>query len=424
VIVFNYKDKECINKQKGKTMIYSNSRIGTYESCPLKFKYQYIDRIKSEEEFETVEAFLGIRVHEVMEKLYKNVRMQKDFTLDDLLAYYNRVWGKNWSEDVHIIKKDLTAENYKKIGIKAINDYYARYKPFDNERILGIERKIRIDLKDDKSYKVQGVIDRLSETKDGFYEVHDYKTSGWLPAREKFETDRQLALYQLGVQKEFDDVKSVDLIWHYMAFDKEFRSKRSKRQLNQLENEVIMIIDDIENAREKDYFPATPSKLCDYCEYQDICPAMKHLVKTQEMPVNEYMKEPGVNLVNKYAKTKEKLSEIKKEMELELGKLEEAIIAYAKKEKLEMIAGTDKKLKVKIEQSVKYPATGDEKRQELEEIIRQAGKWNEVSGLSIPSLNKSLDKWDKKLADKIRKYQKLEESYRLSLSKLEREEEE
>ena len=404
-------------------MIYSNSRIGTYESCPLKFKYQYIDRIKPEEEFETVEAFLGSRVHEVMEKLYKNVKMQKEFSIDDLLAYYDKQWKKNWNEDVAIIKKDYIEDNYKKVGNKAIIDYYNRYKPFDNERVLGIEKLIQIILKDDKSYRLHGYIDRLSETKDGFYEVHDYKTGGYLPARRHFEEDRQLAIYQLGVQKEFDDVKTVDLIWHYMAFDKEFRSKRSKQQLNQLENELIIIIDDIENAKEKDYFPASPTGLCDWCEYQDICPSMKHLTKTKEMPVNEYMKEPGVNLVNKYAKTKEKLAEIKKEMELELGKLEEAIVAYAKKEKLEIIAGTDKKLKVKIEQSVKYPGTNDEKRKELEEIIRHAGKWDEVSSLSISSLNKSLDEWDKKLADKIRKYQKLEETYRLSLSKLEREEE-
>jgi len=404
-------------------MIYSNSRIGAYENCPMQFKYKYIDRIKPEEEFETVEAFMGSRVHESMEKLYTYVKMQKEFSLENLLAYYEKLWGKNWSEDVQIIKKEFTAEDYKNVGKKAITNYYSRYKPFDQERVLGLEKTIQITLKDDNNYRLQGIIDRLSETKDGFYEVHDYKTGGYLPAKKHFEEDRQLAIYQLGVQKEFDDVKEVDLIWHYMAFDKEFKSKRSKRQLNELENEIVIIIDDIEQAKEKDYFPATPTKLCDWCEYQDICPAMKHLVKTKEMPVNEYLKEPGVNLVNKYAKTKEKLDETTKEMEKELDKLKEAIISYAKKEKLEMIAGTDKKLRIQFDQNIKYPGTSDEKRKELEEIIKQAGKWDEVVSLSLPLLNRSLTEWDKKLADKIKKYQKVEEKYRLFLSKLEREEE-
>ena len=36
---------------------YSHSRLSTFEQCPLRFKYQYIDKIKREED--SIEAFMG-----------------------------------------------------------------------------------------------------------------------------------------------------------------------------------------------------------------------------------------------------------------------------------------------------------------------------------------------------------------------------
>lgn len=51
--------------------IYSHSKLETFENCPLRYKFAYIDRIKREEE--GIEAFLGSRFHEVMEKLYKDL---------------------------------------------------------------------------------------------------------------------------------------------------------------------------------------------------------------------------------------------------------------------------------------------------------------------------------------------------------------
>lgn len=46
-------------------MAYSYSRISTYENCPRRFKYHYVDKIES---YEDVEAFiLGRAVHKGIE---------------------------------------------------------------------------------------------------------------------------------------------------------------------------------------------------------------------------------------------------------------------------------------------------------------------------------------------------------------------
>ena len=57
---------------------------------------------------------------------------------------------------------------------KFITDYYNRYNPFNQGKTISLEDRILINLDEDGDYKLQGYIDRLSEAKDGFYEIHDY----------------------------------------------------------------------------------------------------------------------------------------------------------------------------------------------------------------------------------------------------------
>ncbi|MCX6818431.1 MAG: PD-(D/E)XK nuclease family protein [Candidatus Aenigmarchaeota archaeon] len=76
-------------------MMFSHSRISTFEQCPQKFKFHYIDKAETEE-FEGVEAFLGSRVHEVLEKLYMDLKFQKLLLLSQYLIlfflFFNFVW--------------------------------------------------------------------------------------------------------------------------------------------------------------------------------------------------------------------------------------------------------------------------------------------------------------------------------------------
>ena len=46
--------------------IHSHSSLGSFENCPRQFWYQYIGK-PPVEKMETIEAFLGKRVHETLE---------------------------------------------------------------------------------------------------------------------------------------------------------------------------------------------------------------------------------------------------------------------------------------------------------------------------------------------------------------------
>lgn len=394
--------------------VYSHSRLSTFENCPLQYRLKYIDRVKVEER-ETIEAFMGSRVHEALEKLYGDMRLLKTNTLEELLSFYNENWQKSYSGDVRIIRKGFSPENYRATGEKCIREYYARYNPFNDGKTLGLEQMINIDI---EGYKLQGFIDRLSSSGDQAYEIHDYKTSQRLPEQMHFETDRQLALYNIGVQDMFDDASQVNLVWHYLVYDKEIRSQRSQEDLSKLKSDIVTLIERVEKAQEESEFPAVESGLCNWCEYQSLCPKRMHIVKTGQMSLNKYLGDPGVKLVNEYAQKSRERKELLDKVDAELEMLKEAIIAYAKKEGVEVIRGNDKKLLVKLEEKPSFPNKGEMGRGELETLIKNAGKWELVSDLNVYSLTKFMSDWSPGLIDKIKEFQKMEEVCRIYLSNL------
>ena len=246
--------------------IYSHSRLGCFQNCPWQYKLRYIDQVKRDRT--GIEAYVGSCFHAVMEKLYSELPFKVN-TLDELLGYYNAWWAKNWTEDIAITRKNRTAEDYRNSGITCLKDYYKRYQPFNQSKVLGVEREVLFNLDPEGKYCLRGCIDRLAQAGNGIYEIHDYKTSANLPSQEEADNDQQLALYQIAVQGLWNDVKEIRLIWHYVLFDKELVSIRSQGQLDKLKADTISLIQAIESARD---FPAIESALCDWCAYPDLCP--------------------------------------------------------------------------------------------------------------------------------------------------------
>lgn len=360
--------------------LYSHSKLSCYEQCPLKFKFQYIDKLETEIE-ETVETFLGSIVHETLEKLYTDIKFQKIPKLKELLKFYNEQWKKNWNNAIVIVRDEYNQENYRKIGEKYITDYYNKYKPFNQSRTIALETQRTIPLND--KYNIHIRIDRLA-IKDNAYEIHDYKTTNTLPTQKDLDNDRQLAVYAYGIKQMYPDAKNIRLVWHFLAFDKEMQSERNQEQLQQLKQEVLELIKEIESCRE---FPAEESALCKWCEFRPECPNFKHLYKIEDKPVNEYLKDDGVTIVNKYTKINEEI----KLKEEELEKLREALIEFAKKENIDVVYGSDVKANIKSYPKLSFPKKNDYNREDFVETIKKTGLWPQLTTIDVYELAKMIN---------------------------------
>ena len=394
---------------------YSHSQLSTYETCPHQYKLSYIDKIKAETE--GIEAFMGSRVHDALEKLYRDLKVTKLNSLEEIIDYYHQSWEKNWNEMIQIIRKEYTADHYRRLGEKCITDYYKRYYPFDQGKTLGLEENIYFPLDQEKGYSIRGFIDRLALLDHSILEIHDYKTSSRLPTQENVNSDRQLAFYQMGVEGKWKDIQEIRLIWHYLAFDTEIRSSRTPEELHRLRRKTLELIQKIETDRQ---FLPKEGPLCNWCDYQGFCPKRKHQMIVESFPLNEYLNEEGVTLVNKYVEVKERKRLLDEEIDFELAKLEEALYAYAQREEVEAIFGSDHVAKIKIETKEKYPLKGEPSRKVLDEMIKKAGKWMDVSDLNPWMLTRVIGRagWDPSLVKKVKGFSTVEENRSLTVSKL------
>jgi len=252
-----------------KTKFYSHSKLSTFEQCPFKYKLRYIDKIKPVIE-KTIESHLGSAVHDTLEWLYNSVKENpnKEISLDEIITYYSIKWQDEFSDEILVVKKEMSAKDYFNKGVEFLINYFQEHSPF-KDGTIECEKRITIDL--DENTKLQGFIDRLVYDIDsGKYEIHDYKTANQLPTQEKMDNDRQLALYSIAIKELYGQDKEVLLIWHYLAHNQKIISKRTNHQLEQLKDETKQLIKEIENTK---YFPTNKSILCEWCEYKDICPA-------------------------------------------------------------------------------------------------------------------------------------------------------
>jgi putative RecB family exonuclease len=246
---------------------YSHSRLSTFEQCPLKFKFKYIDKIIPEIK-QSIEGFLGNMVHETLEWIYNESAKGKIFQLDEVLNFYVMQWNKYFNNEIKITKNHLNAEYYFNKGIKLLIDYFIKYSPFQDNTIA-VEKKIVFPLDENGKYLIEGYIDRLVQDKESnIFEIHDYKTSEFLKSQEELDNDRQLALYSIGIRKLFQEAKDIHLIWHFLDFNKKLVSRRTDAQLEELKLKIIQLIEKIESTVE---FNSNPSTLCNWCEFKNYC---------------------------------------------------------------------------------------------------------------------------------------------------------
>ena len=249
--------------------IFSHSRISSYENCPKQFEFRYVQKI--ERDSESIEAFVGKRVHEVLERLYLFAGRGMLPGVEKVVDRYHKLWEEAYdAERVRIVREGASLGFYRALGERCVRGYYVRHYPFDEGETLGLEKRVEFLLDDDGQYRMQGIIDRISRARDGVIEVHDYKTGARVPTQRTLDEDRQLALYQLGLAREYGEATPFRLVWHYVAKDVTRVSTRTREDLDALRRKTISRIDEIQTATE--YAPRK-SALCSWCEYRGICPA-------------------------------------------------------------------------------------------------------------------------------------------------------
>jgi len=344
-------------------MRISYSAIDTYKTCPLKYKYQEIDRIKAPK---SREAVFGTVLHGALKFMFSRDPLYP--TLDEVINFYSQEWVKRNVKSLWPDEK--TEKIFNEHGKKILSKFYKENQPW-NFNVIDIESRFEAPIKDGKSgetHVLAGVIDRIDKPDGETYEIVDYKTGKRLPSQEKLDNNLQLSIYQLGLLHRWPHLadKKVKLTLHYLPHGEKISTERSKEALERTKKEIVSTINEIEakTAKANDFSP-TPSELCNWCGYKPICPVWKHL----------YEKEKNVEDESKIQEIIKEYFEIKGRSQENTSRLKElqAVLAdYMRDKNVLRLFGSDGYVSKTLKTAAKYDFD------KVKAVLEPLGKWQDI----------------------------------------------
>lgn len=333
-------------------MRISYSAFDTYQNCPLKYKYQAIDKIKTPK---SKEAVFGSVLHDTMKFVHTPGILSP--TLDQAMEHFSNIWNP-----VVFVSPDEERAAFSQ-GVKIIQDYYQKNNPADFN-IVTLESRFQIEIGPvDNKHIISGIIDRIDRTADGF-EIIDYKTTKKMPTQEKVDHDVQLTVYLQAFlslyPKEIANLGNLKVSLYFLKHGVKLSAPRTEEQLAETEK---VFLETIKKIGEQKFEPHI-SPLCAWCGYQNICPMWKHkFKKTRKIDTAE------VNAaIDEFIELKSAMTLTKDR----LGQLQETIAQYMEQEGVERVFGESGIIATTLRKTYKY----DEKR--LKEILEPLQHWEDV----------------------------------------------
>jgi RecB family exonuclease len=342
----------------------SHSALENFRSCPLRYKYENIEKLKVPK---TPEAIFGSLIHSTMKLIHDSGMLPP--TQQEALAFFTT----NWKSDSY--KNEVEERMAFAQGIRIIQDYYKK-NDISAAQILDLESRFSIQLEDkNETHLISGFIDRIDKTEDGF-EIIDYKTARKLPPQEKVDENMQLLIYLMAFVKRYpqfeNELEKVKLSLYFLKHGVKLTTFKNQEQLEQAKERVLETIHEIQ----KSDFKPNPTPLCDWCGFQKICPMWKHKFKNEVLPNEEEQ--------NKLIKEYVELQKMLKQARARLAELTKAMVHIMEVQQADRLFNGGYIVSKKQQTTYAYDETA------LKELLSAQQLWDNVVNINQTKLNKVL----------------------------------
>ncbi|TSC55110.1 MAG: Uncharacterized protein LiPW30_576 [Parcubacteria group bacterium LiPW_30] len=312
----------------------SYSALDTFKVCPLKYKYQVIERRPAPKR---IEAIFGTLIHSALKYMFERNPLYP--TLDEVINFFTVKFNEKAEGVLFNDPKTKEAEEkmYFEEGVRMLRNFYKKNQPW-NFNALELETRFSLDLVDEKTnrtHTLSGIIDRIDKNEeDESYEIIDYKTAKKMPAESTLEENLQLNLYHLALTKRWPSITSgkIKLSLYFLKHNEKISLTPNEEVIKKAREALLSTIREVEEKTEKDSFEPMPGPLCDYCGFRPICPMWSHEYKVEKNEPNE---KEVTSAIDEFFALKENEDKNKDR----LGELREVIINYMDKEKVERVFG-------------------------------------------------------------------------------------
>jgi len=246
-----------IDKDK---VTFSASRLKTYDSCPLQFKFNYVLKVPGGQKtfFD-----MGSAVHSVIETLTNMEKEGKKPTKEEALKILEHYWNPG-------AYKSRKSEQEDRVEAERLIVVYLDWQKANKNKIIGAEIPFKFMM---DGHAITGKIDRIEEDKDGNLVVIDYKSGGaWLNSN-TIKEDLQVNMYALACQEKFKKIpKEVSLF--YLRDNKLVTYNAADERVN-MDAQKARIKEIIANILKEEFAPKGGFKECEWCDYGELCEGEK-----------------------------------------------------------------------------------------------------------------------------------------------------
>ena len=241
----------------------SPSRASDFKHCPQLFKFKAIDKIEMPP---TVYQARGTTAHLALQRLFDE--SPGDRTPERLYDLFREAWGELRNEEFADLFTDV--DNERAWGVESLeilSNYFgvedpATFEPLDRE--LDMTQNVG-------AMTIRGILDRMEERPEGLI-ITDYKTGKAPPERYAIPAFFALKIYALLIRERLGRTPAA-LRLLYLNGPTVYEIPVTDAQLDAMQRQLEALWAAIDRAMGADNFPPRPGRLCDWCQYRDICPA-------------------------------------------------------------------------------------------------------------------------------------------------------
>ncbi|NUK42839.1 PD-(D/E)XK nuclease family protein [Streptomyces lunaelactis] len=247
----------------------SPSRASDFMQCPLLYRFRVIDKLP---EKPSEAATRGTLVHAVLERLFDDPAAER--TVPRAKAMIPGQWDRLLETKPEL--SELFAEDP---GGERLTGWLGEAEQLverwfsleDPTRLEPAEREMFVETELESGLRLRGVIDRVDVAPTGEVRIVDYKT-GKAPRPEYSEGALfQMKFYALVIWR-LKNVVPRRLQLVYLGSGDVLTYDPVPADLERMERKLLALWDAIKEATGTGDWRPRPTKLCGWCDHQEVCP--------------------------------------------------------------------------------------------------------------------------------------------------------